>query len=91
MPALGKLDDMFPESDFEIIGVSIDDPGYEKAIIQTMANDNLTYSVWLDPANKFQFMFRTIGVPESFLIDADGQIIHQWKEHLILFLIIQLI
>ena len=79
MPALGKLDDMFPESDFEIIGVSIDDPGYEKAIIQTMDDDNLTYSVWLDPANKFQFMFRTIGVPESFLIDADGQIIHQWK------------
>jgi cytochrome c-type biogenesis protein len=79
MPALGELDDMFPESDFEIIGVSIDDPGYEKAIIQTMADDNLTYSVWLDPANKFQFMFRTIGVPESFLIDADGQIIHQWK------------
>ena len=57
MPALGKLDDMFPESDFEIIGVSIDDPGYEKAIIQTMDDDNLTYSVWLDPANKFQFMF----------------------------------
>ena len=79
MPALGELDDMFPESDFEIIGVSIDDLGYEKAIIQTMADDNLTYSVWLDPANKFQFMFRTIGVPESFLIDADGQIIHQWK------------
>jgi len=79
MPALGELDDMFPESDFEIIGVSIDDPGYEKAIIQTMDDDNLTYSVWLDPANKFQFMFRTIGVPESFLIDADGQIIHQWK------------
>ena len=79
MPALGELDDMFPESDFEIIGVSIDDFGYEKAIMQTMANDNLTYSVWLDPANKFQFMFRTIGVPESFLIDADGQIIHQWK------------
>jgi len=24
-------------------------------------------------------MFRTIGVPESFLIDADGKIIHQWR------------
>ena len=44
-----------------------------------MAEDNLTYPVWLDPENRFQFMFRTIGVPESFLIDADGQIIHQWK------------
>ena len=79
MPALGELHSMFPRSNFEIIGVSIDDPGYEKAIIQTMADDNLTYPVWLDPENRFQFMFRTIGVPESFLIDADGQIIHQWK------------
>ena len=24
-------------------------------------------------------LFRTIGVPESFLIDADGKIIHQWR------------
>jgi cytochrome c-type biogenesis protein len=44
-----------------------------------MAEDNLTYPVWLDPENRFQFAFRTIGVPESFLIDADGQIIYQWK------------
>jgi len=44
-----------------------------------MAEDNLTYPVWLDPENRFQFAFRTIGVPESFLIDTDGQIIHQWK------------
>ena len=79
MPALGELHSMFPRSDFEIIGVSIDDPGFEKVIIQIMADDNLTYPVWLDPENRFQFMFRTIGVPESFLIDADGQIIHQWK------------
>lgn len=79
MPALGELHNMFPRSDFEIIGVSIDDPGFEKVIIQIMADDNLTYPVWLDPENRFQFMFRTIGVPESFLIDVDGQIVHQWK------------
>ena len=79
MPALGELHSMFPRSDFEIIGVSIDDPGFEQVIVQTMAEDNLTYPVWLDPENRFQFAFRTIGVPESFLIDADGQIIHQWR------------
>ena len=79
MPALGELHRMFPHSDFEIIGVSIDDPGFEQVIVQTMAEDNLAYPVWLDPENRFQFAFRTIGVPESFLIDADGQIIHQWK------------
>ena len=79
MPALGELHSMFPRSDFEIIGVSIDDPGFEQVIVQTMAEDNLSYPIWLDPENRFQFAFRTIGVPESFLIDADGQIIHQWK------------
>jgi cytochrome c-type biogenesis protein len=79
MPALGDLHSMFPRSDFEIIGVSIDDPGFEQVIVQTMVEDSLTYPVWLDPENRFQFAFRTIGVPESFLIDADGQIIHQWK------------
>ena len=79
MPALGELHSMFPRSDFEIIGVSIDDPGFEQVIVQTMDEDNLTYPVWLDPENRFQFAFRTIGVPESFLIDADGQIIHQWR------------
>jgi cytochrome c-type biogenesis protein len=79
MPALGELHSMFPRSDFQVIGVSIDDPGFEQVIVQTMAEDNLTYPVWLDPENRFQFAFRTIGVPESFLIDADGQIIYQWK------------
>ena len=79
MPALVELHSMFPRSDFEIIGVSIDDPGFEQVIVQTMAEDSLTYPVWLDPENRFQFAFRTIGVPESFLIDADGQIIHQWR------------
>ena len=79
MPGLGELDRMFPDSDFEVIGVSIDDPGSEQPIMRVMEADNVTYPVWLDPENRFQFAFRTIGVPESFLIDEDGQIIYHWK------------
>ena len=79
MPGLGELHRMFPDSDFEVIGVSIDDPGSEQPIMRVMEADNVTYPVWLDPENRFQFAFRTIGVPESFLIDEDGQIIYHWK------------
>ena len=79
MPGLGELDRMFPDSDFEVIGVSIDDPGSEQPIMQVLEADNVTYPIWLDPENRFQFAFRTIGVPESFLIDEDGQIIYHWK------------
>ena len=79
MPGLGELHRMFPDSDFEVIGVSIDDPGSEQPIMRVMEADNVTYPIWLDPENRFQFAFRTIGVPESFLIDEDGQIIYHWK------------
>ena len=32
----------------------------------------------LDPALEVQRAFRTIGVPESFLIDREGRIAHRW-------------
>ena len=79
MPGLQELQDLFSESDFQVIGVSIDDPGSEKAIQQFLASKNIRYTVWLDPANSFQYVFRTIGVPESFLINQNGEIVYQWK------------
>ena len=43
MPGLGELHRMFPDSDFEVIGVSIDDPGSEQPIMRVMEADNVTY------------------------------------------------
>ena len=79
MPLLEDLSQKFPQTDFEVIGVSIDEVGYEKKIQQILDSGEISYSIWLDPSNKFQFKFRTIGVPESFLINSEGMIVHQWK------------
>ena len=79
MPLLEDLSQTFSHTDFEVIGVSIDETGFEKKIQQILDSGEISYAIWLDPSNKFQFKFRTIGVPESFLIDRDGMIVHQWK------------
>jgi cytochrome c-type biogenesis protein len=39
----------------------------------------ITYNILHDPDDKFSRAFRTIGVPESFLINANGEIVHTWK------------
>jgi cytochrome c-type biogenesis protein len=39
----------------------------------------ITYTILHDPEDKFSRAFRTIGVPESFLINANGEIVHTWK------------
>ena len=79
MPLLEDLSQTFSHTDFEVIGVSIDETGFENKIQQILDSGEISYEIWLDPSNKFQFKFRTIGVPESFLIDKEGMIVHQWK------------
>ena len=79
MPLLEDLSQTFSHTDFEVIGVSIDETGFEKKIQQILDSGEISYEIWLDPSNKFQFKFRTIGVPESFLINREGMIVHQWK------------
>jgi len=79
MPLLEDLSQKFSQADFEIIGVSIDESGYENQIHRFLDSAEISYPIWLDPSNEFQFKFRTIGVPESFLIDGEGRIVHQWK------------
>lgn len=79
MPALQELQNRFSESEFSVIGVSIDDKGSSQMIQNFLESQNISYTIWHDPEDKFQFAFRTIGVPETILISKDGKILHQWR------------
>ena len=79
MPELQKLQNKFSNTEFVIVGVSIDEKGYTQMIRNFLQSQNISYTAWHDPDNRFQYAFRTIGVPESVLISKDGVILHQWK------------
>jgi cytochrome c-type biogenesis protein len=79
MPALEALYKEFSDRGLKIVGVSVDSHASENRIKSFIDRMGITYTIWHDPNDKFTRAFRTIGVPESFLINAQGQIVHTWK------------
>lgn len=79
MPGLQALHEEFGGDDFRIVGVSIDDRGAHGRIPVFLQAMGVDYDIWVDPDNNFARTFRTIGVPETFIISRDGYIVYQWK------------
>jgi cytochrome c-type biogenesis protein len=79
MPALESLHNKFSDQGLQIVGVSIDGPSTAQRIKSFIDRMGITYNILHDPDDKFSRAFRTIGVPESFLINANGEIVHTWK------------
>lgn len=82
MPSMQRLYDHFAADDFEIAAISIDAPvgqtdaagnpgGDPLAFAQALG---LTFPILLNPSGDIQRIYRTTGVPESFLISRNGVI-----------------
>ena len=82
MPSMQALYEAFPRQHFEIATVSIDAPVGDVDATGNPGGDplafarelGLTFPILLDPSGAIQRIYRTTGVPESFLIGADGTI-----------------
>jgi peroxiredoxin len=60
--------------DFEILAVSVDALGI-KAVAPFMKAYKLTFPALIDREGTIQNLYRTTGVPESFIIDREGILI----------------
>jgi peroxiredoxin len=72
MPSMERLHRAFADSGLRIVAVSIDAPGSEEGIREFVARYGLTFDVLHDPAKEITRIYRTTGVPESFVIGRDG-------------------
>ena len=79
MPGLEKLYKQFSSSSLKIIGVSIDNSMADNLVQSYINKMGITYDIWRDPSDIFSMTFKTIGVPASFLINQNGEIIHRWN------------
>jgi peroxiredoxin len=74
MPSMEKLYNELKGEYFEILTISIDESG-DKAVVPFMQKYKLTFPTLLDPGGKtVQRLYRITGVPESFLVDKEGNI-----------------
>jgi peroxiredoxin len=76
MPSMEALYRKLKGRNFEMFAVSVDRDG-EKVVRPFAAKHGLTFPVLLDPDNKTYRLYGLTGVPETFIVDKSGVIIHK--------------
>jgi peroxiredoxin len=71
MPSMQKLYQKLKGENFEILAVSIDSKG-AKVVAPFMKKYKLTFPALIDYMNTIKRIYKTTGVPESYIIDKDG-------------------
>ena len=78
MPDLQRLYERMKRegAPFEILAVSIDALGAD-AVAGFVERFGLTFPVLLDPRGSIRKLYRTTGVPETFIVDARGRLLRK--------------
>jgi len=74
MPSMQKLHEHFKGKDFVMLTVSIDEK--KEDVTKFVKELGLTFPVVLDPEQKVTAQYGLTGVPETFLIDKNGIVMH---------------
>ncbi|MBC7563888.1 MAG: TlpA family protein disulfide reductase [Gemmatimonadaceae bacterium] len=74
MPSIEALHKTMGPKGLHVVAVSIDDPGKANDIRKFLQDFNLTFEVLHDSTQAIQGAYQTTGVPETFIIAADGTI-----------------
>lgn len=89
MPSMEKLYRELKGSNFELLAISIDKDG-EKSVAPFIKEVGVTFPVFLDPAQVTPPLYKITGVPETFLVNPEGVILHhligptQWDRPVII-------
>ena len=77
MPEIQELYEQYGEQ-LQVVGVSLDSRGSEARVRSFVEDIGVTFRILLDPDERVVREFKTIGVPATFLIDAEGTLRHRW-------------
>jgi peroxiredoxin len=76
MPPIQASYDRYKDQGFTVLAVSIDrGPRYEEKVGDFAEEYGLDFPILLDPDGRVTEVFRTVGVPETFVLGRDGRIV----------------
>jgi peroxiredoxin len=78
MPGLEALHREFSGQPFRVLGVSVDGATADREVREFVERNGITFGILRDPEERVVRAFRTVGVPETFLIDREGRIAWRW-------------
>jgi alkyl hydroperoxide reductase subunit AhpC len=72
MPEIERLHQELGPKGLKIVAVSVDNAGEEQKIREFVQEFGIHFEVLHDASGAIQGIYRTTGVPETFIIDRDG-------------------
>jgi peroxiredoxin len=78
MPKLQALHSEYEEDGLSVLGASIDRGAAEGEVRRFVDAHGISFGILLDPDATVETRFRTLGVPETFLIDRKGVLRARW-------------
>jgi len=78
MPDLERLHQEYEDAGLRVVGVSIDAAGLAGDVQHFTEQYGISFTILHDPAESVMRAFRARAVPETFLIDRQGRIVHRW-------------
>ena len=78
MPELQELHDAYADRGFRVVAVSVDNRSATDQIVAFLEEHGISFPVWHDPTWAIQDAYFLLGLPGSFLIDAEGEIVRKW-------------
>ncbi len=79
MPAFEALYRDYRDRGLQIVGVNIDEGQADEQVARYVEAKGISFPIWRDPENRFAKRFRVLGVPETFLVDREGEIVRHWQ------------
>lgn len=76
MPELQAYYEAHKGQDFILVAVAQSDP--EEAVQSFVQQENLTFTIWLDPENLSLAAFGNMSMPNSYVIDESGMVRYAW-------------
>ena len=75
MPAIQRLYQELGPEGLRVLAVSVDEDAGSLEVLQWATDRKLTFDILHDPSRNIERAYRTIGVPESFVIDRQGRVV----------------
>ncbi len=73
-PFLQSVYEEHAERGFEIVGISVDDAGFEDTVQEFVDENGVTYTILHDAQMQAMDTFHVIGLPATYLVDREGVI-----------------
>ena len=75
MPAIQRLYQQMGPKGLRVLAVSVDEEASTREVLEWTAKRHLTFDILHDPSRAIEKQYRSIGVPESFVIDREGRVV----------------